>query len=189
MQLMLAVWDREREHGDKLQEGLQEIMVPYFTHQDFGKLNSLWAGPHTQKLLTYDTLMKHCMVPNMQKTTTQANQNDLAIPTKNYFTEHDLSCSMTVAFHCQTGFSEFINEVSDCFLENELSLGWGQEIWQDSPQSLWESSSEAKGMWESTDWRWTSPACGTKGSWGGGTPLLQSQTVFVANVLFQQNYH
>lgn len=55
MQLMLAVWDREREHGDKLQEGLQEIMVPYFTHQDFGKLNSLWPGPHTETFNLWHT--------------------------------------------------------------------------------------------------------------------------------------
>lgn len=46
---------------------LQETMIPCFTCQDFGKLSNLWPGPHTQKLLTYDTLTKHCMVPNFTR--------------------------------------------------------------------------------------------------------------------------
>lgn len=67
IQLMLSVLDRERGHGDKLRKGGPAGNQDTMLHTSrFWKAEQS-MGWSTQKLLTYDTLMKHCMVPNFTR--------------------------------------------------------------------------------------------------------------------------
>lgn len=85
MQLMLAVCDREKGHGDELQEG-----GPAGNHDTMLHMSGFWKAEqsvawstHTETFNlwhTYEALHG----AKFHKTTSQANQNDLAIPTKDY---------------------------------------------------------------------------------------------------------